>query len=119
NCREVERPRKRVGEGGESLARGECLVGWFYEKGRQAWRAAILRYEGVLSDYPDYERLDEALYRLSECLDAAGRRGEALPLLDRLLGEYPQSEDADDARKLKDQIAQRSTNPAAQPASPG
>jgi outer membrane protein assembly factor BamD len=116
---EVEKARKRIRECRESLARSEYLVGWFYQKGRQAWRAAILRYEGVLSDYPDYERLDEVLYRLSECLDAAGRRGEALPLLDRLLGEYPQSPYADDARKLKDQLAQRISNPPEQPASRG
>jgi outer membrane protein assembly factor BamD len=114
---EVEKARKRIRECRESLARSEYLVGWFYQKGRQAWRAAIFRYEGILSDYPDYERLDEVLYRLSECLDAAGRKAEALPLLDRLLGEYPQSEYADDARKLKDELVQRTSNPTEQPAS--
>ena len=45
----------------------------------------------ILNDYPDYERLDEVLFRLAECLDAAGRRAEALPHLARLLGEYPKS----------------------------
>jgi outer membrane protein assembly factor BamD len=114
---EVEKARNRIRECRESLARSEYLVGWFYQKGRQAWRAAILRYEGILSDYPDYEKLDEVLFRLSECLDAAGRRAEALPLLDRLLGEYPQSPYVDDARKLKDEVTQRISSPSKVPAS--
>ena len=115
---QVENARKRIRDCRASLARSEYVVGWFYQKGRQAWRAAINRYEGILSDYPDYDRLDEVLFRLSECLDAAGRRAEALPLLDRLLGEYPQSEYADDARKLKDELQQRVSPPGSVPATP-
>jgi outer membrane protein assembly factor BamD len=115
---EIEKARARIRECRDSLARHEYLVGWFYQKGRQAWRAAILRYEGILADYPDYDRLDEVLFRLSECLDAAGRRAEALPLLDRLLGEYPTSGYSEEAKKLKDALTQRMTSPPEQPATP-
>jgi outer membrane protein assembly factor BamD len=115
---EVEKARARIRECRGSLARHEYLVGWFYQKGRQAWRSAILRYEGILADFPDYDRLDEVLFRLSECLDAAGRRAEALPLLDRLLGEYPQSGYTEEARKLKEELTQRMTSPPEQPAAP-
>ncbi len=115
---QVENARKRIRECRESLARSEYLVGWFYQKGRQAWRAAILRYEGILADYPDYDRLDEVLFRLSECLDAAGRRAEALPLLDRLLGEYPQSAYAEGARKLKGELTEKLSPPGSVPATP-
>lgn len=115
---EVENARKRIRECRESLARSEYLVGWFYQKGRQAWRSAILRYEGLLADYPDYDGLDEVLYRLSQCLDAAGRRAEALPLLDRLLGEYPESSYAEDARRLKGEITERMSTPESLPAAP-
>jgi outer membrane protein assembly factor BamD len=97
----VEDARNRIRDVRQTIARSDYLVGWFYQKGRQAWRAAINRYEEVVNDYPDYERLDEVLYRLAQSLDAAGRKAEALPHLDRLLGEYPQSPYADDARKLK------------------
>lgn len=115
---QVENARKRIREGRESLARSEYLVGWFYQHGRQAWRAAINRYEGILAEYPDYERLDEVLFRLSECLDAAGRRAEALPVLDRLLGEYPHSEHAGDARKLKGELSEKLSPPPRPPAGP-
>jgi outer membrane protein assembly factor BamD len=120
---QVENARKRIRECRESLARSEYMVGWFYQKGRKAWRAATLRYEGILADYPDYERLDEVLFRLSQCLEAAGRKAEALPLLDRLLGEYPQSAYSGEARKLKDELLQKlpaapSLPTAPNPASP-
>jgi outer membrane protein assembly factor BamD len=115
---EIEKARDRIRECRASLARSEYLVGWFYQKGRQAWRSAILRYEGVLADYPDYDRLDEVLFRLSECLDAAGRRAEALPLLDRMLGEYPESPHAAGARKLKGVIEERMSAPPEPGATP-
>ena len=35
------------------------------------------RYEGLITDYPDYERLDEVLYRLSQCLIISARKAEA------------------------------------------
>ena len=77
---QVEKARARIRECRQSLARAEFLAGYFYQRARQACRAAIARYEGILADYPDYERLDEVLFRLAECLDAAGRRrGGAAP----------------------------------------
>jgi outer membrane protein assembly factor BamD len=115
---QVEKARARIRECREILARSEYLGGWYDQKGRQAWRSAILRYEGILSDYPDYSRLDEVLFRTSECLDAAGRRAEALPLLDRLLGEYPRSSYAEDATKLKEEMRQRMAAPPEQPLPP-
>jgi outer membrane protein assembly factor BamD len=113
----VEDARNRIRDVRQSIARSNFLVGWFYQKGRQAWRAAILRYEEVVNEYPDYERLDEVLYRLSQCLDAAGRKAEALPHLDQLLGEYPQSPYADDAKKLKTTLEAKLA-PAGAPADP-
>lgn len=114
----VEDARKRIRACRDGLAHSEYMVGWFYQHGRRAWRASINRYEGILNDYPDYERLDEVLFRLSECLDAAGRKAEALPHLDRLLGEYPSSPYADDSRRLKDEIAAKLSTPPPAPSSP-
>jgi outer membrane protein assembly factor BamD len=96
----VEPTRERIGECRQTLARSDHGVGYFYQRTRQAWRAAIGRYERVLSEYPDYERTDEVLYRLGECLAAVGRFPEALPVLSRLLSEFPQSAYVEDARKL-------------------
>jgi outer membrane protein assembly factor BamD len=90
----------RIAELRQSLARSEYLAGYFYQKTRRAYRSAILRYEALLKDYPDYGHMDEVLYRLGECLALSGRGPEALPYLARVANEYPQSKYADDARKL-------------------
>lgn len=97
----IETARERIRTCRQTLARHEFQVGYFYQRTRQAYRAAIARYQGLLTEYPDYERVDEVLYRLAECLATAGRTGEALPVLDRLLKEFPASEYVDEARKLE------------------
>jgi outer membrane protein assembly factor BamD len=111
----VEQTRARIKECRQALARGHYLVGFFYQRGRQAWRSAIGRYETILNDYPDYDRIDEVLYRYAECLAASGRYAEALPQLARLEKEYPKSQYAAQAAKLRASFPATST-PAAPPA---
>jgi len=100
----IEVARLRVANLRQHLARAEFNAGYFYQKTRKALRAAINRYEGLISDYPDYARMDEVLFRLAECMDAAGRKPEALPLLSQLMAEYPQSPFAKSAQQLTDAI---------------
>ena len=106
----------RIAECRQSLARAEFLAGYFYQKTRRAYRSAILRYESLLKDYPDYAQMDEVLYRLGECLALTGRGPEALPHLSRVASEYPHSKYADDARKLMGQ--NQALTPEAPPPAP-
>lgn len=101
-----ETARERIRECRQSLAHAEFLAGYFYQRTRSAYRAAAIRYEGVLADYPDYQGVDEVLLRLGETLSASGRNAEALPHLSRLLAEYPASKHTNEARKLVDEIKQ-------------
>jgi outer membrane protein assembly factor BamD len=107
NSPHAEKTRERIMELRQSLARSEFLAGYFYQRTRQAYRASIARYEGILNDYPDYEHLDDVLFRLAECLDLTGRSAEAQPHLARLLAEYPNSEHAADASKLMAAVTSR------------
>jgi outer membrane protein assembly factor BamD len=100
NSSKAEEARARIKETRQSLARAEYLAGFFYQRTRQACRAAITRYEGILNDYPDYERLDEVLFRMSECLCLTGRGAEAQPLLSRLQTDFPTSEHIEEAKKF-------------------
>jgi outer membrane protein assembly factor BamD len=102
----VEPARDRIRQCRQNLARAEFNAGYFYQKTRQAWRAAILRYEGIVNEYPDFEDFDQVLYRMAECLGASGRKAEALPHLGRLLSEYPTSHFAELARKLMTEFQQ-------------
>ncbi|HEY6547024.1 MAG TPA: hypothetical protein VI589_03925, partial [Vicinamibacteria bacterium] len=81
-------------------------------------RASIARYEIVLTDYPDYDRLDEVLFRHAECLNIMARNAEALPQLNRLVSEYPQSPFSDDARQLMAEIEKQGVAPPPAPPTP-
>jgi outer membrane protein assembly factor BamD len=116
NSQYVEKTRSRIMECRQSLARAEFLAGLFYQKTRQACRAAIARFERVVSEFADFQQLDEVLYRLGACLQASGRGAEAAPYLDRLVQEYPQSEFADDARRLLKTLPGPAASPS--PAAP-
>ncbi|HXY42494.1 MAG TPA: outer membrane protein assembly factor BamD [Vicinamibacteria bacterium] len=111
----VEQARGRIHECRQTLARSNYLVGYFYQRGRQAWRSAIGRYETIVKDYPDYDHLDEVLFRYAECLAAAGRYAEALPQIGRLEQDYPQSSFVGEAQKLRSTFPP-SFAPAAAPA---
>jgi outer membrane protein assembly factor BamD len=100
NSQYVEPARDRIQECRQTLAEAEFMVGRFYQRTRKAWRAAIGRYERVLRDYPDYEHLDEVLFRLGETLSASARFLEARPVFARLEEEYPDSEWVSEAREL-------------------
>ena len=120
----VEPARERIRECRQSLARAHFGVGYFYQKTRQSWRSAIGRYETIVTDYPDYEKLDEVLYRMGECLGNAGRYAEARPHLARLQAEFPKSPFAEMAKKLEAEFpppgvpAAPATPPAASPPQP-
>lgn len=112
----VEEARGRISACRQTLGRSEFLAGYFYQRTRRAYRSAISRYEGILNDYPDYDYVDEVLYRLAQCLIFTARGPEALPHLSKLVEVYPTSEWADEARKLMAQIEQ--APPPAPPSAP-
>jgi outer membrane protein assembly factor BamD len=97
----VEQTRDRIKECRQTLARSHYLVGYFYQRGRQAWRSALGRYETIINEFPDYDQLDVVLFHYAECLAASGRYAEALPQLARLEKEYPKSDYIDNAAKLR------------------
>jgi outer membrane protein assembly factor BamD len=101
----AEQTRARIGVCRQSLARADFLAGLFYQRTRRAYRAAARRYQSVLNDYPDYDSVDEVLFRLGQVLYLSGRVTEALPHLSKLLEVYPASQWADDARQLMNEIA--------------
>ena len=97
----VEPTREKIRECRQTLARSNFQVGYFYQKTRKSWRSAIGRYETIVSEYPDFEKFDEVLFRLSQCLAYSGRYAEARPPIGRLQAEFPQSPFAEEAKKLE------------------
>jgi outer membrane assembly lipoprotein YfiO len=97
----VEPARDRIHECRQELGRSNFQVGYFYQKTRKSWRSAIGRYQIILTEYPDYDHLDEVLFRLSESLGFAGRYAEARPHLARLQADFPESPFVEAAKKLE------------------
>ncbi len=116
-----EQIRARIVECRQTLAKAEYNAGFFYQRTRQAYRAAISRYEFIVKEYPDYEHLDEVLFHLGECMCASNRGTEGKPYLSRMIESYPQSGLVQPAEKLLDTcrstVAPPSPGPAASPSS--
>jgi TolA-binding protein len=58
----------------------------------------------VLKDDPEFTGRDEVYFYLAECLARTDKKPEAIPLFQRLLEEFSQSEHAEDARKRLDDL---------------
>ncbi|HTR45538.1 MAG TPA: outer membrane protein assembly factor BamD [Thermodesulfovibrionales bacterium] len=71
-----------------TIADYEFLVGEFYFK-KGAYNAALNRFKGLLSKYPDYKKEAVVLYHLGLCFKGIGERDKALEYLNLLVGKYP------------------------------
>jgi outer membrane protein assembly factor BamD len=110
--------RERILACRNTLARHDFEIGLFYERTRGAVGPAIRRYEAVLQEYPDFSNLDEVLFHLAQCLSASSRYAEALPVVDRLVTDFPKSAYVPKARALAATV-ESFQHQLARPASPG
>jgi outer membrane protein assembly factor BamD len=113
----IETAKERIRDCRQSLARAEYLAGYFYQRTRKLCRSAIPRYEGIVGDFPDYEEMDEVLYRLGECLIDQRRDAEALPHLQRLIDDFPNSSRVSAARQLMAAATPETPSPSPTPSS--
>jgi outer membrane protein assembly factor BamD len=98
--------RMKWREARDRLSRAEFRVGYHYY--RVKWcPGAIPRFRGVLKEDPQFTGRDEIYFYLAECLsrtDKQAGKAEAIPLLERLLTEFGQSEHAEDAKRRLDEL---------------
>jgi outer membrane protein assembly factor BamD len=90
-------------EARDRLSRAEFRVGYHYFRVRWC-PGAITRFRGVLKEDPEFTGRDEVYFYLAECLARTDKKAEAIPLFERLLEEFSQSEHAEDARKRLDEM---------------
>jgi outer membrane protein assembly factor BamD len=93
------------------------IASWNFEVGvhyyRQRWYpGAIDRFAVLLKEDPAYTRRDGVYYFLAESYIKVRREAEALPLLERLVAEFEQSEYLEDARKRIAQLKAQQPQPA-------
>jgi outer membrane protein assembly factor BamD len=95
-------------EARDRLSESDYLVGYFYY--RQRWYVgAADRFKALLKDDPAYTGRDAVYYYYADALVKLKREAEALPLLEKLVDEFEQSEFLVEAQKkiteLKTQLA--------------
>ncbi|MBW3541979.1 MAG: tetratricopeptide repeat protein, partial [Planctomycetes bacterium] len=88
------------GRVGEAVAK---MADYYYQQ--KDYARAVDTFETVLSDYPDAKFLDVILFNYGRCLYRMERRGEARSRFDQLIGEFPESPLAADAKKISDALA--------------
>lgn len=90
--------RTKLREARDRLSESGFLVGFFYY--RQRWyRGAIERFKEVLKQDPEYTGRDAVYFYLAESLVKDNRAAEALPIYERLVQEFEQSEHLAEAQK--------------------
>jgi TolA-binding protein len=87
------------GRVGEAVAR---MANYYYKQ--KDYARAVDTFETVLSNYPDAKFLDVILFNYGRCLYRMDRRGEARRRFDQLIGDYPESALAADARKISEAL---------------
>jgi outer membrane protein assembly factor BamD len=106
--------KNRLREAKDRLSESEFEVGRFYYR-IHWWAGAIDRLSTLLKDDPAFTGRDGAYYYLGESLLQVNRKAEALPLYEKLVSEFEQSEFLSQARKRIDEIKNAPDTPPAAP----
>jgi outer membrane protein assembly factor BamD len=88
----------KLREAKDRLAQSSYLVGYFYF--RQRWYVgAEDRFRAVLKEDPQFTNRDAVYFYLAESLIRTKREAEALPILEKLVAEFEQSEHLQEAHR--------------------
>ncbi len=98
--------RAKLREALDRLSQNNYVVGKYYHD-RKWYPGAIDRLETILAEDPGYTGRDAVYYHLADSLSRTARMDEALPLFERLLEEFPESEFIEDATERMAELRQR------------
>ena len=98
------------GRVGEAVAK---MANYYYQQ--KDYARAIDVFESVLKSQPDAKYLDVILFNYGRCLYRMDRKAEARKRFDQLIGDYPESPLAGDAKKISEALnkAERPSTPKA------
>ena len=83
------------------------MANYYYRQ--KDYARAIDTFETVLANHPDAKFLDVILFNYGRCLYRMDRRADARRRFDQLIGDYPESALAEDARKISEALARAGT----------
>jgi outer membrane protein assembly factor BamD len=80
------------------IADGQFIIAEFYYK-KEAYQAAVSRFEALLKEFPDYKRADETLFLIGRSYRQLKNAQKAQEVFAVLLEKYPSSRFAANVRK--------------------
>ncbi len=101
--------REKLREALDRLSENNYVVGKYYH-GRKWHPGAIDRLETILDEDPGYTARDAVYYHLADSLSRTPRIDEALPMFERLLEEFPESEFIEDATERMAELRQQAAS---------
>lgn len=87
----------------DTLSEHEMRVGIFYYRTRW-YPGAVSRLQPILENDPGYTMLDEVLFYLAQSHIGLQQPEPAVPLLERIVQDYPESQFVDDATDLLETV---------------
>ncbi len=87
------------GRVGEAVAK---MAAFYYQK--KDYARAVDVFEAVLADHPDAKFLDVILFNYGRCLYRMNKKREARTKFDQLIGDFPESPLAGDAKRISDAL---------------
>ncbi|MFP6675895.1 MAG: tetratricopeptide repeat protein, partial [Pirellulaceae bacterium] len=95
------------GRVGEAVAK---MANYYYQQ--KDYSRAIDTFETVLAEHPDAKFLDVILFNYGRCLFRMGRKASAQARFDQLIGEFPESPLAPDAKRISEALSPAVASPS-------
>ncbi len=87
---EAKLAQKQIGDCEERLAAHFFTIGLHYYKA-YAFKASTNRLSEILTNYPNYSKMDEVYFHLADSYYKWGKRDESVPYFTKLVSDYPKS----------------------------
>lgn len=73
--------------------------------GKKDYQRAIDVFENVIQEHPDANFLDVILFNYGRCLYRVDRKSQARRQFNRLIGDFPESKLATEAKRISEALA--------------
>lgn len=103
---EAELASEKILECEERLAEHSLNIAVHYYK-RKGYKATISRLTELLTEYPNFSKMDEVYFYLADAYYQNGLTDQSIPYFRKLISDYPQSDHAEDARERLQEIEKK------------
>jgi TolA-binding protein len=79
------------------------MANFYYKK--KDYQRAIDVFENVIQEHPDANFLDVILFNYGRCLYRVDRKSQARRQFNRLIGDFPESKLATEAKRISEALA--------------